>query len=130
MPLLCPHPLPPRVLGTNAPVAPQGEGHRLTGVGKADKDMDNNLVTLARCCGATGIPLSPPRVWALCADGSQDAKVRGLAAGTLETLVPCWAIPNTQVDNTASLCVTPPASSPYPEHATLTPGQPGTGVPQ
>lgn len=89
--------------------------------------MGNNPVTLAWCCGAAGIPLSPPRVWALCADGSQDAKV---AAGTLETLLPCWAIPNNQVDNTASLCVTSPASSPYPGCATLTPGQPDTEVPQ
>lgn len=33
--------------------------------------------------GAAGMALSPPTIWSLCADSSQDAKVKGLPAGWL-----------------------------------------------
>lgn len=94
---------------------------------------------LAQCWGVGGH--LPASAWglSLCADGSHNAKVRGLAASTLETLVPCWAVLSTQAGGTASLCTarvlspvlgvppSPQGSLTQESHDGKTGGSPGTG---
>lgn len=96
---------------------------------------------LAQCCGDGGGGHLPASAWGLpptlCTGGSHSAKARGLAASTLDTLVPCWAVLSTQA---AALRHPVPVPSPVLEvppspqgnltqgsHAGKAGGSPGTG---